>query len=321
MNMLWRNLLLGLRIALLTFFSLAGLVMLLSTTRAALAANLKDISIVHGNMLTLGDLFDGLTQNADYVLGPAPQPGQDMVINARTLYRVAVALDLDWRPTSTGEQVVVRRAATIIPSDIVKETVRETIAAQGVDGNFKVSFYNAMDDIVLPFGSAENVDFSSFTFDPSRDSFNAVLVAPSKENPLTKLPISGKIERMVEVPVLRTALRNGEIIGETDIGWVEIPSSKMQNDLVIKADMLVGMTPRRTIMSSKPITEAELARPLLVQRGEVVTIRYQDGPMSLTAEGKALQNGAKGDRIRLSNTYSNRTIEAYVTNLNEVVVQ
>ena len=126
---------------------------------------------------------------------------------------------------------------------------------------------------------------------------------------------------MIQIPVIRSALRNGDIIGETDIDWIVIPEKKIQRDLVMKSDTLVGMTPRRSLLAGKPVLEGDLERPQIVTRGEIVTVIYKDGPMRLSAKGKALQNGAKGDAIRISNVNSNRTLQGFVTNTKEVTVQ
>ncbi|HEY8963457.1 MAG TPA: hypothetical protein VIN59_03220, partial [Alphaproteobacteria bacterium] len=42
---------------------------------------------VKSNNVKLGDVFDGVEQHADFVLAPAPAPGQEMVWNEPTLLR------------------------------------------------------------------------------------------------------------------------------------------------------------------------------------------------------------------------------------------
>ena len=73
---------------------------LLSIPQRASAVSLKPTSVITEDTIRLGDLFSGLEHKSERVLGMAPRPGQDMVLNARTLMRIAIALDLPWRPTS-----------------------------------------------------------------------------------------------------------------------------------------------------------------------------------------------------------------------------
>lgn len=299
-----------------------GVVILFAGTRAALAASVKDIAIVTGDRLTVGDLFDGVAQNADYVLGPSPQPGKDMVLDARTLYRIASALKLDWQPASSAEQVIVRRAATLIPASAIESALEKALSEQpGLNDKFTLTMHNAPDNIVLPQGESASVEVAAITYDPTRDMFDATLAAPSKDNPLKKISVTGQVERVIAIPVLKNSLRNGDVIGIQDIDWVDVPSRNIQRDMMTQEKDVVGYTPRRIISSGKPIVAGDLQQPLLVSRGEEVTIMFADGPLLLSTKGKAMQNGAKGDYVRVTNINSNKSFDAYVTGSREVTVR
>ena len=116
---------------LMTLVSLSLLFTVISI-KSSFALNLKTTSIVTERSLKLGDIFDGLTKNAEYVLGNSPQPGQEMVLNARTLYRIAHALDLEWRPSHEGQSVTIRRAATVIPFKRVEDQISDALIDNGV---------------------------------------------------------------------------------------------------------------------------------------------------------------------------------------------
>ncbi len=216
---LWHKTELAIRIALFTVALIISVSVLIISAQKATAANLKDISIVDSDMLRLGDVFDGLKHNADYVLGPAPQPGQDMVLNARTLYRIAVAMDLPWRPVTSAEQVTIRRAATIIPEARVQDALRDALEQEGVNGTFDITV-SGTKDIILPESMPQTVAVSALRFNPANDYFEATLVAPSEENPIRKISVMGQVERKLTVPVLKTSLQNGDIIGAADIDLI-----------------------------------------------------------------------------------------------------
>lgn len=299
-----------------------GVVILFAGTRAALAASVKDIAIVTGDRLTVGDLFDGVAQNADYVLGPSPQPGKDMVLDARTLYRIATALKLDWQPASSAEQIIVRRAATLVPATIIEDTLEKALSEQpGLNGKFTMALHNTPDSIVLPQGEDATVEVAVLSYDPTRDTFDATLAAPSNDNPLKKVTITGQVERIVTIPVLKNGLRNGDVIGAHDLDWIDIPARHVQHDMMTEEKDVVGLTPRRIISAGKPILSGDLQQPLLVSRGEDVTIIFADGPLLLSTKGKAMQNGAKGDYVRVTNIDSNKSFDAYVTASREVTVR
>lgn len=308
----------------LAFFLMAltlSLFILLAATRSALAASIKDVAIIRGDVITAGDLFDGIQNNADYVLGPAPQPGKDMVLNARTLYRIASALDIAWRPQSTAQQVTVRRAATVIPTSQIEEKLAEELRASGATGDFNILANGGIEPIVLPQEAAQVFDVSDLRYEPHKDYFEATLIAPSKDNPLKKVRIAGEVERIVSLPVLKTSMTNGDIISVRDLDFVSVPVKSLPKDIILDADKITGQTPRRLATAGKPLSFNDLVPPQMVGRGETVTLVFQDGGIVVSTKGKSLQDGAMGDLIRVTNITSNKSLSGIVTGSREITVQ
>ncbi len=289
--------------------------------KSAMAASLKSISVVNGDTLKLGDIFDNLQHNADYVIGPSPQPGQDMTLNARTLYRIAVALDMPWRPSSTNDQITIRRKASIVSYDNIETTLRNALKEKGVSGNFNLKLNNGKPNIILPNNTDEHVEVSTVTYDRNKDYFKATLVAPSLDNPIKKIEVSGTISRLTSVPVLTSNLQNGDVIGKNDIEMIEIEQHDLQHGIIMDKKDMIGMTPRRIAHAGKFLQNGALIKPQLINRGDNVNITFTEGPLVLTAKGKALQSGAKGDVVRVTNRNSSRTIDAVVTAQNQVIVR
>lgn len=301
---------------------LIGFVSFMLMVQPAMAVSLKQQSLVQGDVITLGDLFNGLEDSkSGHVLGAAPRPGQDMVLSARTLMRVAKAMDVRWQPASTADVLTVRRAATVIDKDAVSDFIRAALRDEGVDGLYDLSFITGDVEIILPPSFAATADVASVKHNAETGWFEAVLVAPSKANPEIERHFSGKIERLTEVPVLRDVVRAGMIIGARDIQMVTVPSRSLNHDVILNAETLYGLTPRRLLQAGKPVKEQEVEQPRIVERGQNVTMIYQQGPLQLTVLGKALEFGAKGDLIRVVNNQSNRSIDAVVTGEREVTVK
>lgn len=321
LNRFWKDMPLTFRITIVLLAMMAGSITLVVGAKKAMAASLKPVSIINNDVIKLGDIFDGVKNNADYVIGAAPQPGQDMVLNARTLYRIATALDLSWRPTSTGDQIIIRREATIVPYEAIENSVRSSLKEKGVSGRYNLSINNGRPTMVLPNDQPEKVEVSSLSYDHQKGYFQATLVAPSTDNPLKKTLVSGFVEHVVSVPVLHRNLQNGDIIGKNDIKMIEVPQHKLQHNIVLNTDDLIGMTPRRMSYAGKFIMEGSVEKPQIVKRGDKVTITFKEGPLTLTAKGKALQSGAKGDYVRVTNATSSRTVDAYVIGENQVMAQ
>lgn len=308
------------RIVLFIFALSIGMVVVLAGTKQALAASLRPEAVISGDYIKLGDIFSGV-KNAEYILGPAPAPGKDMVLNARTLYKIAAALDVEWSPSSSAEQIVLKRHATVIPETEIQSAIEDKIRQSGSADKFTVNFITAPGDIVLPVEEQTTLAVTAFNFDPQKNTFHAVVVAPSAEKPLKRLNLSGRIERLVSVPVLKNTLKNGDIIGALDIDYIDIAENHIANGAIINEKDLINMTPRRLVQAGKPVISNELQPPKMVERGDLITLVFANGPMILTVKGKSLQPGSLGDTIRVSNAESNKNLQGIVTAHREVTIR
>lgn len=287
----------------------------------ASAISLKHDSVISGNMIKLGDVFDGLPHSADKILGAAPRPGQDMILNARTLLRISLAMDLPWKPQSSADYVTLRRAATLVDRDTIESAIREKLSEKGLSGEYNIVIPPEKSEIILPASEPAQMEITSININRKNNWFEAKIVAPSQSNPIHRTRISGTYERLVDVPVLTEAMRAGMIIGRHDIEFIKMPERYLSSDMLIKAASLIGTTPRRMLTAGKPIKATEIQEPKIVERGEYVTVKFAHGPLQLTTRAKALENGARGDTIRVVNTNSNKTLEAIVTASKEVTVK
>jgi flagella basal body P-ring formation protein FlgA len=90
---------------------------------------------------------------------------------------------------------------------------------------------------------------------------------------------------------------------------------------ITEAEQLIGMAAKRLISSNRPIRQAQIRRPMLIAKGGIVTIRLSYANMSLTAQGRSLDEGSLGDVVRITNSQSKKIVEARVTGANRVRVQ
>ncbi len=307
----------------LSFALISSLILMfmISIPGTSYAISLKENTVINDNTIKLGDIFYGLKTNADKVLGPAPRPGHDMVLNARTLMKIAIALDLPWRPVSSSEYVVLSRAGTLIDHDMITEQIKAHLPEKGLNGHYDLTLGSGLAEMLLPPELPSSVEITNMNIMNDRGWFEATLVAPSKENPVKRIRVNGTLHKLIKIPVLSGALTKGTIIGQRDIEMVEIREQRLNHDVIVNPQNLIGLTPRRIIIAGKPIKTNDVKAPIIISRGDLITMTFNSGSLSLTAQGKALENGAKGDVIRVVNISSNKTIQGEVTNTKEIIVQ
>jgi flagellar basal body P-ring formation protein FlgA len=310
------------RVIVLALALTVGVAIMFAGASKAMAAEPRAVSTVTSDTLRAGDIFTGLTPDqAEYVLGNPPDPGKDMVLDAHVLVRVAQAIDLNWTPRSPAEKVTVRRAATIVGEDDIRKALSNELRSRGIDGKFGVAFSDALTpQMILPEDQPGTVAVKSMRFDPRKDWFEAILVAPSLKHPVMEMPVAGRVQRLVSVPVLRNTMRTGDIIGSADIQTIDMPSEDIQAGMLLKAENLAGMTPDRLIAAGKPVRDTEIRRPQVISRGDFITLVYKNGTMFLTTKGKSSQNAAMGDIVRVVNVSSSRTVQGIASGDHEVTV-
>jgi flagella basal body P-ring formation protein FlgA len=91
-------------------------------------------------------------------------------------------------------------------------------------------------------------------------------------------------------------------------------------DYVRNSGEAVGMTAKRALAPGDLLNRNWLNENRLVRNGETVRCLEQSGGIRITTLARALQNGKLGDRIRVRNIDSDRTITAVVTGQGEVRV-
>jgi len=126
---------------------------------------------------------------------------------------------------------------------------------------------------------------------------------------------------MRELPVPTHRVAVGEILGAGDLRMARVPSRQLHQDPAHATEEALGMAARHVLMPGMPIAITDLARPVLVHRGQSVMIALAVPGLSLSAKGEAMDDGALGERIRVRNTLSRAILQAEVTGPGELDVQ
>ncbi len=116
------------------------------------------------------------------------------------------------------------------------------------------------------------------------------------------------------------SLQKGDILTESDIKLIEYDVSTLSYGYFDHVEAGIGMKVKRHILSEKVLTPSMLKKPQVITRGQKISILADSGRMQVRMMGKALNNGAIGDRIKVMNMKSRQKIEGVVTSAAEVKV-
>jgi flagella basal body P-ring formation protein FlgA len=286
----------------------------IANIQRAAAISLKAESLVTGEHITVGDVFNDLKHNADFVLAPAPKPGHDLVWNASTLNRIARAFDLPWTPDSQFTQLRIRRLATVISNHEIKARLQSKLKDTGLSPDtYEISIEGlSQDGLILPYGSETSFILENVDYNPAARLVRATLKSPAYGPAIKTLSLHGYVVDVERIPVLKNRMRRGDIIKASDIQYINVQTDSLAHDVILNAEEIIGTTPRTSLNSASPIRSFDLQHPKIVKRGDKVTMVYSNGRVHIETIGKALEGGAKGDIIRVANGSSNKTIQAEI---------
>jgi flagella basal body P-ring formation protein FlgA len=76
--------------------------------------------------------------------------------------------------------------------------------------------------------------------------------------------------------------------------------------------LVIGQEARRALRPGQPLRLTDIQPARVIRRGETVTLHYATGGLQLTVQARALADAGFGERVRVVNILSNRTLEATV---------
>lgn len=286
---------------------------------AAKAISLQTEVTVKGGLVRLGDIFRNTGSKAKIAIAYAPAPGRQAVLDASWLSETADRHGLDWRPQSHLDQVVVHRASIPLSRDAVIKKLSQMVRRQGRKSDFRVELSYRIQNIHLPVGSGGSFVIRNLRIDRRSGRFSGLLTAPGA-NPPVRLNLYGRIQNIVAVPVLTRRIRKGAVIRDADVEIRKIVGSGVPQYALLERSEIVGMAARYTLRPGVTIRKSDVRQPILVNRGDLVTMEIRTPYILITARGRALDSGARGDTIRLRNTQSKKTLEAKIVGPGRVTV-
>ncbi len=124
------------------------------------------------------------------------------------------------------------------------------------------------------------------------------------------IPIKISIYQKVIVAVTR--MSRGQIVNDSDITLSEVDISQIRGHSYINKDDLIGTKLKSTLKANQVIDSSSVC---LICKGDTVNITANSTSISVSMSGVALNDGSKGDKIRVQNNSSRRIIEAVIIDI------
>jgi flagella basal body P-ring formation protein FlgA len=122
----------------------------------------------------------------------------------------------------------------------------------------------------------------------------------------------------VEALTWARSLSAGEIVQPQDLVWAPVAATPA--DAPGEPEAVIGKAARRPLRAGAAVTGRDVSAPVVIRAGDVITLSYDNGGVSLSLQAKALAAGAVGETISAQNVTSKKTVQAVVSGPGQALV-
>lgn len=294
--------------------------MLVVTPPRAVAAVLRSHTAIHGDDVKLSDLFMGLLPGQDCTIGPAPAPGQHVVVPATQLMAIASEFGIDWEPSTGYQAANLERKARLVGREEILGVLRPALDADGASAASDISL-SAFVSPLLPADMTSPPEIQTLDYDAAGGRFSATLLFQAADLQPMTMRVVGRVTQLVGVLALSHPLPAGAVLSPTDVRIIQLPAASVRGAPLSSVARVTGMALKRPVGDNVPLLDDMLTRPVLVERGRPVILRLEADGLALTAAGTALEAGALGDRIHVMNSLSRAILVGEVRDAADISIE
>ncbi|MEO3474497.1 flagellar basal body P-ring formation chaperone FlgA [Roseomonas sp. CAU 1739] len=259
--------------------------------------------------LRLGELFENAGDAGQAVIGAAPAPGRRMMLDASQLSMIARRFNLAWRPLSGEERSIVERPGRPLPREEVEALLREDLVRLGMDPDAELELPGFAPPSV-PLGTLPQAMLESSSYDAATRRFATTLVVAADGMASWRGRLTGRALSTVPVVIATRRLAVGDIVGPADVREIRLRAERVRPGTAQRAEEVAGRQLRRPIAANLPYVLVDLTAPTIIAKNQLV-LMVLDGPgLAMTAQGRALEAAARGDRVPVMNLGSRSVVEA-----------
>ena len=259
----------------------------------------------------------------DLPVASVAAPGQSALIRLEQvdLRLKQLGLKADQYNLSASGPVTITRRFSEVSEERIAAAVRAFIQnrAPWKHDQMKIRYIDARQSLQVPPGSV------SFQITPPRhtDWLGAVpfyVTVKVDGQSIRRLHVATYIEVWNDVVLSAKPLGRGQPIGEADIQVRKMDLARVPVNAVLDSRQVIGRRTNRAIAANSIFRNDMVEIPPLVRKGDLVQVVAESDMLRITTRGIARENGGKGERIRVKNLRSKKTIYAQVVDANLVRV-
>ncbi len=208
----------------------------------------------------------------------------------------------------------------VLTSRDAEEAISFALAERGAGSKVSASITGRSDDTLFSHAQPLSVEIRGLSFDKNTSRWQASLMFLSDGQVISAMPVGGRYDEVMSVPVLKRQVRPGDVIQEADLEIRDFSLSRTRSDTIADAAALVGKSPVRSISAGRPIREQEIAQPALIRKNDIIQVDYRSPGVSISTTAQALEDGSLGSTINVRNLSSKKLVRAVVQDEKTAVI-
>jgi flagella basal body P-ring formation protein FlgA len=207
-------------------------------------------------------------------------------------------------------------ASAVDTNDAIVQAVMDKYGMDPKDYHVEINSNQLKTRMVLP----GDLTFRAFSPKEPLGPFTIEVTIAHEGKTIEEGQVRLRIRKYAEVVVANDRIGRHEELATTQFKIERMDVTSLREQPVKSFDQLEGQRTRRNLRRGTILTTGAIEPVPDIEVGGEVTILYADTWGTITAPGKALQDGWSGDRIRVKNLASNKIIEAEVETADQVRV-
>lgn len=196
-----------------------------------------------------------------------------------------------------------------LPESLLQHLIQPYLEEEGLSES-QVTFDRGSLEATLPYEAPSDLHVLSCTF--SRNQRRLTVGITSQDVP-QQITLHATVEALVTLPALAHGISPDHLLTAEDLHFVKVPARKVPSQAVLKIEDMIGARVKPSAARPHQVLKhSDLSRPRLVKRGQTVSVHVIHHKLQINMPAQALEHGEEGQRIRLINTQTNRTLHATI---------
>ena len=202
---------------------------------------------------------------------------------------------------------------------VLAEIKRQIASHFEISDEFRIFFDRSWDEITLTSPAWELV-VTSFPSQGLRSRFFVNFEIWCDGERLSSYQVGVHCELWKDAYLAQRQIERGTILNEGYVIVQPVDILSLYQSPVEIGTVLSDYVANNSIKQGEPVYQRDLKERPLIEKNAVIDVFAQEGMMRITLKGKALEDGVKGQFIRVRNLQSHSDIQAEVVGVNQARV-